>query len=106
MGRVKPVHYISSIAVAVMTNDGLWNYAYGDGNADMQPMGYAQSKWVAEGIMRLAQARGVPVAIYRPGRIGSHSQTGAANLDDSFVRLLAGCMQLGLAPDIPMVENL
>jgi amino acid adenylation domain-containing protein/thioester reductase-like protein len=104
--RIKPVHYVSSIAVAAMTASGLWNYADDDGNVDSQPMGYAQSKWVAEGIMRLAQARGVPVAIYRPGRIGSHSQTGAANLDDSFVRLLAGCIQLGLAPDISMVENL
>ncbi len=104
--RIKPVHYISSIAVAAMTKSGLWNYADDDQNVDAQPMGYAQSKWVAEGIMRLAQARGVPVAIYRPGRIGSHSQTGAANLDDSFVRLLTGCIQLGLAPDIPMVENL
>lgn len=104
--RIKPVHYISSIAVAAMTDSGLWNYADDDGNLATPPMGYAQSKWVAEGIMRLAQARSVPVAIYRPGRIGSHSQTGAANLDDSFVRLLVGCIQLGLAPDIPMVENL
>jgi thioester reductase-like protein len=69
-------------------------------------MGYIQSKWVAERIIRLARARGLQVAIYRPGRISGHSQTGATNLDDFFMRLIAGCIQLGLAPDIPMIENL
>jgi amino acid adenylation domain-containing protein/thioester reductase-like protein len=104
--RIKPVHYISSIAVTAITDSGLWSYEDDHKRVNTQPIGYAQSKWVAEGIMRLAQARSIPVTIYRPGRIGSHSQTGATNLDDSFVRLLAGCIQLGLAPDIPMVENL
>jgi thioester reductase-like protein len=104
--RVKPVHYVSTIAVAAMTTSGLWKRENDNLPMAMPPMGYAQSKWVAEGIMRLAQARGVPIAIYRPGRVGSHSQTGTANRDDFFVRLLTGCIQLGLAPDIPMVENL
>jgi thioester reductase-like protein len=105
-GCVKPVHYISTIAVAAASNGGQWGRQDGGIARAMHAMGYAQSKWVAEGIMRLARARGVPVAIYRPGRIGSHSQTGAANLDDFFVRLVAGCIQIGLAPDIPMIENL
>ena len=61
---------------------------------------------MAEGIYGSRGARGLPVTIYRPGRIGGHSQTGAANRDDFFLRLLAGCIQIGLAPDIPLVENL
>jgi thioester reductase-like protein len=68
--------------------------------------GYVQSKWVAEGVLQLARARGIPVTIYRPSRISGHSQTGAINGDDFFLRLLAGCMQLGLAPNIPLIENL
>jgi len=103
--RLKPIHYISSILTAA-SNAGAHVYEDDDLGDCHDPTGYGQSKWVAEGILRLARKRGVPVAIYRPGRIGSHSRTGAANSNDFFIHLLAGCLQLGLAPDVPMEENL
>jgi amino acid adenylation domain-containing protein/thioester reductase-like protein len=104
--RPKPLHYISTIAVAGITPDGRLAHASDDLATDANPVGYAQSKWVSENILQIARGRGLPVAIYRPGRIGSHTRTGGANPDDFLVRLLAGCIQLGLAPDIPLVENL
>ncbi len=103
--HLKPVHYVSTLAVAAESKD-VCVYEQDDLATCMGTMGYHQSKWVAEGIMHLARARGLPVSIYRPGRIGSHSQNGILNPDDFFVRLLAGCFELGLAPDVPMVENL
>lgn len=104
--RAKPVHYISSIAVAGAMSADSHVREDADLGACSSSMGYTQSKWVSEGIMRLARERGLPVAIYRPGRIGSHSQTGVANPNDFFTRLLAGCIQLGLAPAAPLEENL
>lgn len=102
--RVKPVHYLSSLAVTA----GASSHVFEDAELEecSSPLGYVQSKWVAEGIIKLARARGLPVAIYRPGRIGCHSRTAVMNPADFFVRLLEACIHLGLAPDVPMVENL
>ncbi|OAD20502.1 thioester reductase domain-containing protein, partial [Candidatus Thiomargarita nelsonii] len=61
---------------------------------------YAQSKWVAEKLVMQARDRGLPVCIYRPGRITGHTQTGICNTDDFFFRLLKGCIQLGIAPTV------
>ncbi len=36
-------------------------------------VGYAQSKWIAERILMIARARGVPVTIFRPGYVTGHS---------------------------------
>ena len=38
--------------------------------------GYAQSKWVAEKLVRQAGERGIPHAIYRPGLVSGHSISG------------------------------
>lgn len=104
-GRLKQVHHISTIAVGAASG------AHHVGENDdlggcLSERGYDQSKWVAEGIVRIAQTRDVPVTIYRTGRIGAHSVTGVSNPSDFFVRLLAACVTLGRAPDVPLVENL
>jgi thioester reductase-like protein len=104
--RPKPVHYVSTLAVGAMARAGDCVYEDDDLADCTSDMGYIQSKWVTEGVLRLARARGLPISIYRPTRIGWHTKTAAANVDDFFIRLLAGCFELGLAPDIPMVENL
>jgi thioester reductase-like protein len=102
--RSKPIHYISTLAVVASSRERV--YEDDDLPACTSPLGYVQSKWVAEGIIHLARARGVPVSVYRPGRIGCHSQRRIANSDDFFMRLLTACIELGLAPDVPMLENL
>ncbi|MFD1907761.1 SDR family oxidoreductase [Paenibacillus rhizoplanae] len=45
-------------------------------------LGYQQSKWVSERIMALAKERGIPVSIYRVGRISGSSTTGACQTRD------------------------
>ncbi|OLL21931.1 L-2-aminoadipate reductase [Neolecta irregularis DAH-3] len=62
--------------------------------------GYAQSKWVGEYLVREAGARGLTGCIVRPGYITGDSKSGATNTDDFLMRLIKGCLQLGLAPDI------
>lgn len=104
--KVKPVHYISTLAVALSADhEGtIAEDAPVQGCTSIK--GYDQSKWVAEMIVAEARARGLPAAIYRPGRIGGHSLTGVGNPDDFLTRLICGCVQLGVAPDIPLVESL
>lgn len=100
--RTKPVQYVSTVSVfdkggcdpetpieEAAALDALSEHA----------LGYAQSKWVAEKIVLLARERGVPVAVYRPGRISGQSQTGAWNVDDFLCLLIKGCLQLGSIPD-------
>ena len=62
--------------------------------------GYSQTKWVSDRLVVQAGLKGLPVTIYRPPLIGGHSQTGAWHQDDLLYRLLKGCLQLGMAPDV------
>jgi pyochelin synthetase len=100
--KVKPVHFISS--VAVFSSDA---YA---GNNQIRELdsiehgqfiygGYAQSKWVAEKLVTNAALKGLPVRIYRPGMIAGDSQTGAYKSEELIYRMLQGFAQLGLAPE-------
>jgi thioester reductase-like protein len=68
--------------------------------------GYAQSKWVAERLVRLAGERGVPVVVYRPGNIAGHSTTGAWNAADFARGFIKGCIQLGCVPDLDITWDL
>ncbi|MBF2048622.1 MAG: amino acid adenylation domain-containing protein [Elainella sp. C42_A2020_010] len=100
-GKPTPVHFISTI-------DVFQSPAYFEMEliredeplADGQALdrGYAQTKWVAEKLMRAAQSRGLPICIYRPGMLTGHSQTGASQTNDLMCRILKGMIQLGSAP--------
>ncbi|KAM3109729.1 non-ribosomal peptide synthetase family protein [Phormidesmis sp. 146-33] len=105
-GQTKPVHYVSTESVfgttgyfnrmqALSENDDI------DLSEDMLYLGYSQSKWVAEKLVQIAQSRGVPVTIFRPGLILGDSQTGIANVKDYQSRIVKGCIQLGCYPDLP-----
>jgi len=63
-------------------------------------MGYNESKWVAESLVRRAAERGIDVSIYRPGIIVGDSRTGACAPDDLFNSMLRGCIEIGSAPDL------
>ena len=100
-GRLKPVHHISTLAVlaGAMTSDaGILR----EDDPLPPPIGhdtaYSQSKWVAEGLIEIARARGVPVSVYRAGGVLSDSRSGAANTEDYVTKVIQGCVQLGLAP--------
>jgi thioester reductase-like protein len=61
--------------------------------------GYAQSKWVAESMVRAAGLRALPVRVHRPGVIIGDSRRGRSNRDDFLCRFLKGCVELGRYPD-------
>nr|WP_104789760.1 non-ribosomal peptide synthetase [Streptomyces sp. QL37]PPQ60335.1 non-ribosomal peptide synthetase [Streptomyces sp. QL37] len=71
------------------------------GPASDLPDGYAQSKWVAEQLIGLARERGLPVTVYRPGRISGDTTTGACQERDLLWQLVKGCLQAGAVPDLP-----
>ncbi|MBW4687497.1 MAG: thioester reductase domain-containing protein [Komarekiella atlantica HA4396-MV6] len=100
--KVKPVHYISSVAVfessaydqkVVTESDQL---AHSEG----MYLGYSQSKWVAEKLVMMARDRGLPVCIYRPPFISGHSQTGVWNTDDIICRMIKTCIEMGSIADL------
>ncbi len=107
--KLKPVHYVSTLSVfdseAYGNVEKIFEADSLDRSAGLQG-GYAQSKWVAEKLVWAALSRGIPVSIYRPGRVTGDSQSGACNTGDLFYRVLKGCIQLGSAPDIPMEIDL
>ncbi|HEV8447014.1 MAG TPA: thioester reductase domain-containing protein [Gemmatimonadaceae bacterium] len=102
-GTAKPLHFVSSVSVCHSTAGppivdegtevfaglgGLW-------------LGYAQSKCVAESLVREAGARGLSVTIVRPSLItGDASRGGRSNVDDLTSRFIAGCIRMGAAPDL------
>ncbi|MEH2228637.1 MAG: amino acid adenylation domain-containing protein [Nostoc sp.] len=108
MGKIKPMHYISTIAVfgAIGHFTGQ-KVVYEDDNIELckdyvaLDLGYAQTKWVAENLVWVAKSRGIPVSIYRTGFLMGHSDTGIAHTKDSFVpRVIKGCIQLGSYPEL------
>lgn len=62
------------------------------------PGGYAQTKWVAERLVRQAGTRGLPVTVVRPGTLWGDSRTGYCNSEDFPSRLAEACLELGCAP--------
>ncbi|HEY9670133.1 MAG TPA: amino acid adenylation domain-containing protein [Waterburya sp.] len=106
--KVKPVHFISTISVVSPDNPDIRVVREQDSldDAKMPSDGYAQSKWVAEKLVTIARERGLPICIYRPGRISGDSQTGACNPDDHTYRMIKGCIQLGSIPNQDIQLNL
>jgi myxalamid-type nonribosomal peptide synthetase MxaA len=52
--------------------------------------GYDQTKWVSEQLVLEASKRGLPVALFRLGRMGGDSQSGGANESDYFMLIMKG----------------
>ncbi|WP_165703858.1 thioester reductase domain-containing protein [Enhygromyxa salina] len=105
--RPTAFHYVSTIGVLVgagcLARDMLDEDTLPGPGAAL-PIGYQQSKWVAERLVLEAGARGLPVVVYRPGTIGPHSTTGCHNPDDLFMLLLRASDRLRCLPDIRDVD--
>ncbi|MCE5169787.1 amino acid adenylation domain-containing protein [Paenibacillus profundus] len=108
-GSLKPVHYISTLYVfseedaknkKIILEDDVPIYF------ETLKLGYTQSKWVAEGLMREGRNRGLPINIYRLGRISGDSRTGVCQDSDFFWKIVRFCLQLGAFPDIDFRFNL
>lgn len=99
-GHLKPVHYVSTCdtAVAVADNPPVLAETRRVVPEALTPNGYVAAKWVAEGLVRLAGERGVPVAVHRPSRVLGHRDTGAVNPNDAFWSLVRAMVVLGATP--------
>ncbi|MFD7664968.1 amino acid adenylation domain-containing protein [Streptomyces sp. NPDC059788] len=98
--RVKPVHYVSTFSTAIAGPDDpeVLPEAWRGDPALLEFSGYAASKWVAEGIIRLAGERGIPTAVYRPAHVSGDSRTSVASGDDALWHFLRACVELGARP--------
>jgi myxalamid-type nonribosomal peptide synthetase MxaA len=108
-GPVKPVHFVSTTYV-------FDRFCYPSGvviTEDMVPrhgvehtFGYIQSKWVSEQMIVEAGRRGVPVYIYRPGRVAGHSLTGACQTYDFVWQATKVAIEMQAAPIIDMLIDI
>ncbi|CAO1622653.1 unnamed protein product [Parajaminaea phylloscopi] len=71
-----------------------------DGSARGIKAGYGQSKWVGERLIFAAAARGLSSMVVRPSYVVGDSRSASTNTDDFIWRLVKGCEQLGLVPDM------
>jgi thioester reductase-like protein len=102
LNRVKPVHFVSTMSVLNAARRLVGGTI--DEDEPLGPIvhlkrGYAQSKWVAETLIREAMSRGLPATIHRPGRIICDSVSGAASATDHVAVLLKTCIEMSAAPD-------
>ncbi len=107
--KVKPVHLVSTLSVigtAGRTEECWIQEQDSLDHGGLPATGYAQTKWVAEQLTHIAQSRGLPVSIYRAGRISGHCQTGICNTSDRLYRMIKGCIQLGAIPDVDLTLDM
>lgn len=100
-----PLHYVSTIAVLA---------GFGSAGArrvgEDEPlehfgrlcMGYPESKFVAEQLLRRAAAEGLPVVVHRPYEITGDSSTGTWNTEAAICALFKAIVEMGSAPEIDL----
>ena len=116
--RVKPVHYISTIAVHHALPEGApepvaETVAASDAWAQLR-LTYEQSKTMAEQLFYRARLAGIPVNVLRPGTItwdsGLHSdrQDGAGPYinDDAFLKFYRACLAVSAYPRSALTINI
>jgi thioester reductase-like protein len=94
--HVKPVHFVSTAAIFLSVSHTSDEPITERSEASPETLinGYTQSKWVAEQIVQLANQRGIPCTIYRPGSVTGDSRTGQCNVDDITARIIKGSLQI------------
>ena len=100
-----PVHYVSTTAVlAGLGVAGTRRVTEETPLADPEllRMGYVETKYVAEELLRAAGRAGLPVAIYRPLDIVGSVHTGAWSTSTEMAALIRFIADSGLAPDIDL----
>jgi amino acid adenylation domain-containing protein/thioester reductase-like protein len=100
-----PVHYVSTTAVlAGLGVAGTREVTEETPLADPESlrMGYVETKYAAEELLRAAGRAGLPVAIYRPLDIVGSVHTGAWSTSTEMAALIRFIADTGLAPDIDL----
>lgn len=100
--RVKPLHYLSSYAIfdSVHSVDKTFSEVDEPTQSEGLSNGYAETKWVAEKMVRNCRLAGVPSCIYRVGWVVGHSETGAWNRSDFIPRLIKAFLETGKYCDL------
>ncbi|MBM3114887.1 non-ribosomal peptide synthetase [Jeongeupia naejangsanensis] len=102
--RRVPLHYISTLAVAqplALSFEAAERFVPAHrGLAD----GYQQSKWLSEHVLENAAARGLPVAVYRLGRVVGPRGRPWVNPQDLVWRIVRASVRAGCAPDFDVDE--
>ncbi|WP_116645782.1 carboxylic acid reductase [Mycobacterium kubicae] len=105
--RLKPINYISTVAVTALPDGGFLGEDVDVRSAspsrsldESYASGYATSKWAGEVLLREAHDLcGVPVAVFRSDMILAHTRySGQLNVPDMFTRLMLSVVATGLAP--------
>lgn len=107
--RAIPVHHVSTLAVVHgLAMAGVQRVTEDTplDNVELLGMGYPESKWVAEEVVRGAHAAGLPVAIHRPYEISGDTTSFTWNSGASLCELFRMITELGLAPDLDLALNL
>ncbi|MEM8722528.1 MAG: thioester reductase domain-containing protein [Cyanobacteria bacterium P01_G01_bin.39] len=106
--RVKPVHFISATSAFPATDEPgekIIREQDSIDNGGVPSGGYNQCKWIGEKLVQAAGDLGLPVSIYRIGRVAGHSKTGVFNVNDFLYRLIIGCVELGSIPNAEMIQD-
>ncbi|HEX6355423.1 amino acid adenylation domain-containing protein [Actinophytocola sp.] len=107
--RAVPVHHVSTMSVVhgmgvagvrLVTEDTPLD------NVELLGMGYWESKWVAEEMVRAAAAAGLPAVIHRPHEISGHTEGFAWGSGVALCELFRLITELELAPDLDLALNL
>ncbi|WP_158603431.1 amino acid adenylation domain-containing protein [Micromonospora radicis] len=104
-GRDVPFHYVSTIAVLAGFGSAGIRHVGEDQPLEhfgRLSMGYPESKWVAEQLLRRAAADGLPVVVHRPYEITGDSSTGVWNTEAAICALFKAIVEMGSAPDIDL----
>ncbi|RDI18034.1 fatty acid CoA ligase FadD9 [Rhodococcus sp. AG1013] len=105
--RLKPVDYISTVAVTALPGGGFIGEDVDVRAASPSRAldasyanGYATSKWAGEVLLREAHDLcGLPVTVFRSDMILAHSRyAGQLNVPDMFTRLMLSLVATGIAP--------
>ncbi len=100
---IKPIHFISSAVVCFQSDKETLltphqlEQPLEDGRYLVN--GYVQTKWVSEHHLLQAQAKGIPVTIFRCGEITGSSYNGNGIIEDMFHRFLRLFSELDVVPE-------
>lgn len=105
-GRAKQVNHVSTYGIWGLPVQGRSRImeAADISTAGHLVTGYVQTKWAAEHLLAQARARGMPTRTFRLGRVLGDSRSGVCLTTHFTCRVIKGCIQLGLAPDLDDLE--
>ncbi|MFJ3922000.1 thioester reductase domain-containing protein [Streptomyces sp. NPDC090022] len=107
--RAVPLHFVSTIGVVHgFGAAGVRRVAEDTplDHVELLSMGYTESKWVAEQLVRKAALAGLPAAVHRPHEITGDTRSHTWNSGAALCELFKIITELGLAPDLPVALNL